>query len=1225
MLIAVIFIASLACVASAQEPARTGPETERRFPPLKVPPQFKATLFACDPLIEYPSVLALGPRLNSIFLAHDYMTGLGEKIVRRDEVRLVEDTDGDGYADKSTVWAGGFNSIQGLAYHDGQVFVMHSPFLTVLRDSNGDGVADERRDVLSGLGWLPEKSTDRLHGANGVVLGHDGWLYLALGDRGCDVPRPEGDRLVLHGGGILRCRPDGTDLHVFSTGLRNIYDIALDDELNVFVRDNENDGGTYMIRVCHSFMGADHGYPYLYEEHPDEALSPLADLGRGSSAGGVVYLERAFPSPYRGALFFCEWGKSVVVYSRERKGSGFDAMKEIEFATGAPDDPYGFRPTDVIVDRDGSLLVSDWADGQRPKRGRGRVYRIQYEREKPKPTGGLDSPSYLARMQAQTEIERRGREGVRDLKRQLKQLDASARLHAVWVLAHARDGKTLFEIAELDPDPRVRGQAVRAVADLFDPILVKHRLEAGRGDAEIARRLSQLARDQDPRVMFEVTVALGRLRWIEAPKWLRANLGTPDPTLAHACIQTLRRSRNWPAVLKWLDAPDNSPLRSIALRALAGQAEVEAVDGLMRRLGTTHDPKRRREYAELLCRVHRKPGPWVYWGFRPAPRPPATESWERSAAIETALDRTLADADREVRLAMLQRMQRERVPVRSKTLVGWLRVEAKSESVAAILFSLHEAPPEAVRDAVDAVVRERAHSITNRLAALEILVGGLDGASEGRLLEIAGAVEEPTVLAETLRQIGQRQGLNSTALLLGKLHAATPAVRTAAIDSLAKLGTNTERLRAEAQIRSPLIELLNDAEASVRAASATAMGNLRVRESAERLIALAEDMDPLVRTASLEALTQLREPRAVAPALRALERDDAEQLAALRCLVEIGGPAQGEAITAAAIRSRSTEVLQSAARVLLKWDRAPELARIQGASGVMLGWRVNGPLSKEEAARAIESIIQRSAALPHGWQAVGATNADSRVNLGSANDDMVWIGLSEFVVPEASHAEFRLSSSGTLDVWLNGNRVHHRSQPGSYSTDSDRFDVDVEAGLNRLVAQVSAVGPAEVHARFRSKSATERHERLSQLALATRGNPSRGREMFFNAEKLGCITCHRMGGQGGGIGPDLTGVGRRFSRIHLIESILEPSRAIAPAFRNMLVRLKDGQELTGVKMAEDESTLTLGDAQGQSHPLKKAQIEELRTLELSIMPEGLENGLTDTDFVDLVAFLAEQK
>jgi hypothetical protein len=86
---------------------------------VKVPADFKATLFACDPLIEYPSAISIGPRPGALFVAVDYMTGLGTEIVRRDEVRLVEDTDGDGYADKATIFAKGFNPIQGLAYHDG--------------------------------------------------------------------------------------------------------------------------------------------------------------------------------------------------------------------------------------------------------------------------------------------------------------------------------------------------------------------------------------------------------------------------------------------------------------------------------------------------------------------------------------------------------------------------------------------------------------------------------------------------------------------------------------------------------------------------------------------------------------------------------------------------------------------------------------------------------------------------------------------------------------------------------------------------------------------------------------------------------------------------------------------------------------------------------------------------------------------------------------------------
>src|SRR5207247_4425171 len=139
-----------------------------------------------------------------------------------------------------------------------------------------------------------------------------------------------------------------------------------------------------------------------------------------------------------------------------------------------------------------------------------------------------------------------------------------------------------------------------------------------------------------------------------------------------------------PAVLEWLDSPDNSPLRPIALRALAGQAEVAVVDGLIRRLQKSQDPKQRRECAELLSRVHRKPGPWTYWGFRPGPRPPNTESWERTEAIETALNRTLNDPDREVRLATVRQMEREKIHVPSETLSRWLRGETRFESVAAI-------------------------------------------------------------------------------------------------------------------------------------------------------------------------------------------------------------------------------------------------------------------------------------------------------------------------------------------------------------------------------------------------------------------------------------------------------------------------------------------------------------------------------------------------------------
>jgi len=86
--------------------AQTGPDTEKRFPSLHVPDGFRVTLFACDPLVEYPSSIALGPGPGSVFVAQDYLTGLVKEIVKKDEIRLLVDSDGDGYADQTSLYAG---------------------------------------------------------------------------------------------------------------------------------------------------------------------------------------------------------------------------------------------------------------------------------------------------------------------------------------------------------------------------------------------------------------------------------------------------------------------------------------------------------------------------------------------------------------------------------------------------------------------------------------------------------------------------------------------------------------------------------------------------------------------------------------------------------------------------------------------------------------------------------------------------------------------------------------------------------------------------------------------------------------------------------------------------------------------------------------------------------------------------------------------------------------
>ncbi len=1262
---------------AVDEPPTTGPETEKRFPPLKVPEGFKATLFACDPLIEYPSSIALGPRVNTLFVAADYMTGLGTTdIIRRDEIRLVEDTDGDGHADRAPVWADGFNSIQGMTYHDGTVFVMHAPYLTALRDTDGNGVADERKTLFKGLGLGPEDDKVRLHNANGIVAGHDGWLYLAMGDRGCEVTRPEGDLLVLNGGGILRCRSDGRDLHVFSTGLRNIYDVALDEDLNVFTRDNENDGGNYKIRVIQSFFGADHGYPYLYDERPDEALKPLADLGLGSSAGGVYYKETQFPSEYRG-LYFCEWGRAVMRYAPETPGKPFSPMKEIEFASGAENDPYGFKPTDLVVDRDGSLLIADWADGQRPKRGRARIYRVQFVghvsnvpmkdghvKNVPHDLAGwierLNSESYYERLEAQLAIEKLGRDDpamVIETLRKTRFANERPSLHYAWILSHLLGRKATEELFEIivaidfttrdDAYQRQRTQVIRAFADLHDPVLVEHRLDAGPMDAKIATEFASLVR---PGVTLEVVVALGRMKWSQAPLWMSRNLKKMDPVVAHAAQQTLRRCGDWLAVLRLLDGPSGVPseeqprqvaLRDVALRALADQADKRIVDWLDVRIQTADDPTHRREYADLLSRVHRKPpAQWVYWGFRPAPRPANTVDWKRTEFIEQTLDRLLGDADHDVRLAILKRMQREKIPTKLATLSAWLRGETNAERLTSILDALREHPADSTREVLESAIADAGKPAESRVAAFRLWSASVNDSREAKLIALAKSVEESDVLAEILLELSVRDpkavvSESAGPLLLSKTKSEKETVRAAAIESLG-------RLRIPDGVAA-LPALLQDRDARVRRAAAVAAGQLEVSSEIATLLDLARTDEAAVRQASLDALRQLREPRVVPLAVAGLA-DATTQLSALRCLAEFGGPEHGSAVAEVAKRNSSVEVLSLVVQMLTKWASRDgleaalrvELERavieLQGTSGLLLCWQVIGPMSADEVARVAEKVARTPTSPPSadpdvGVRATFGDGPESRVRIAGQAENQHWLAFADFDSPESAAAQFLMSSNTPLRVWLNGKSVFERAESRRFQTDSDRFEAELAKGTNRLLVQLSNVPDAapEFHARIRRKSSKAEHERLVEAALSRTGNLERGRKLFLTVEKTNCLKCHRLGEQGEKIGPELTGIGSRFSRINIIESLLDPSRTIAAGFQSQTVAMNDGRVLSGLKVSETADTLVLADNQGKKHSLRKADIEESQAHAGSVMPDGLEKTLTVDEFVDLVTFLTSEK
>jgi putative heme-binding domain-containing protein len=254
-----------------------------------------------------------------------------------------------------------------------------------------------------------------------------------------------------------------------------------------------------------------------------------------------------------------------------------------------------------------------------------------------------------------------------------------------------------------------------------------------------------------------------------------------------------------------------------------------------------------------------------------------------------------------------------------------------------------------------------------------------------------------------------------------------------------------------------------------------------------------------------------------------------------------------------------------------------------------------------------------------------ASAPDWRVRVGpstGAAADAVWIAHADVVVPDATPVEFTLTNGGSAEVWLNGTSLYRRAEATRNRNAVARFPGELARGTNRLLVRVGPPGAAvEFGLTFRRRSATAAHERLTRAALTQAGNAGRGRKVFFDAEKSLCLKCHRVGDQGERVGPELTGIGARFGRAYLIESILEPSRTVVPGFATLRVELKDGRVVTGVKAAETDSTLILVDQGVKKHELKKAEVIEQGALAVSAMPDGLENRLTEQEFVDLIAYL----
>jgi putative heme-binding domain-containing protein len=140
-------------------------------------------------------------------------------------------------------------------------------------------------------------------------------------------------------------------------------------------------------------------------------------------------------------------------------------------------------------------------------------------------------------------------------------------------------------------------------------------------------------------------------------------------------------------------------------------------------------------------------------------------------------------------------------------------------------------------------------------------------------------------------------------------------------------------------------------------------------------------------------------------------------------------------------------------------------------------------------------------------------------------------------------------------------------------------------------------------------------------AIASGGDPHAGERVFF-APSTGCVSCHRIQHRGRKIGPDLDNVGQSMRREQIIDSILRPSASFAPQYQAWFVELRDDTYYTGVQLDHKSAgDIELFTTEGKTRRFKASEIMDYGILNNSLMPDGLEEAMTVTEFRDLIAFL----
>ena len=362
---------------ATETPALAPLESEKK---INVPKGFEVRLFASEPEVVNPVAMTWDERGRLwVIELYEYPRGAKKGERGRDRIKILEDTDADGRADKVTVFADGYSLATGLALGNGGVYLGQAPDLLFLEDTDGDDKMDKSTVLKTGFGM-----EDRHELLNGFAWGPDGWLYMTHGvfthskvrDPGAHDPDGFG---VQMDAALARFHPRMKKFEVFADGTSNPWGVDWNERGDAFVSAcviqhlfHMAPGGQY------NRQGGTWANPYGYVgDLPTKGLPAIVDWRhfRAAHAGICIYQGDQWPAEWRGLVFIGNIHESALNCDRLTPvGSTYKAERETKLlgprkgdyqvggGTFLASDDRWFRPVSVQTGPDGAMWVMDWCD-----------------------------------------------------------------------------------------------------------------------------------------------------------------------------------------------------------------------------------------------------------------------------------------------------------------------------------------------------------------------------------------------------------------------------------------------------------------------------------------------------------------------------------------------------------------------------------------------------------------------------------------------------------------------------------------------------------------------------------------------------------------------------------------------------------------------------------------------------------------------------------------------